>query len=283
MTKRVHLPDDSAGLVACRDHGHVYRRDECAGKAPVEGRIPMALHGILRRDEPEQERDHRRNVIDGVEEVFAGVGGTAFLEGRVGGTDQDFHESLNFAGVYRLPVVFLIENNQWAISVPLHKQTASETLAQKALAYGFDGIQVDGNDPLAVYVATKEATEKAKAGGGPTLIEAVTYRLAMHTTADDPKKYRSDEEVQRWEKLDPIPRYQTYLIQRGILSAELIAEIEADVKAKISEAVERYEAVRNVDPLACFDYMYAELPAELVEQRDEFRAALEREGFGKGC
>ena len=205
---------------------------------------------------------------------FTGDGGTS---------EGDFHESLNFAGVYCLPVVFLVENNQWAISLPLHKQTASETLAQKALAYGFDGIQVDGNDPLAVYVATKEATEKAKAGGGPTLIEAVTYRLAMHTTADDPKKYRSDEEVQRWEKLDPIPRYQTYLLQRGILSTELIAEIEADVKAKISEAVERYEAVQNVDPLDCFDYMYAELPAELVEQRDEFRAALEREGFGKGC
>lgn len=197
-----------------------------------------------------------------------------------GGTSEgDFHESLNFAGVYDLPVVFLIENNQWAISVPLHKQTASETLAQKAVAYGFDGIQVDGNDALAVYVATNEAVAKARKGGGPTLVEAVTYRLSVHTTADDPTKYRSAEEVEKWEKLDPIPRYRAYLMQRGILDQKLVDEIDADVQAQVAAAVERYEAARLVDPLDCFDYMYAELPAELREQRAEFEAALDREGL----
>ena len=198
-----------------------------------------------------------------------------------GGTSEgDFHEALNFAGAFRLPVVFLVVNNQWAISYPRSKQTASETLAQKALAYGFDGLQLDGNDALAVYVGTSECVEKARTGGGPSLIEAVTYRLSVHTTADDPTKYRSNEEVERWEKLDPIPRYQNYLKKRGVLDEKMIEEIEADVKAELAAAVERYEATRDVDPLDCFDYLYESLPAELLEQRDEFKAALAREGSG---
>ena len=198
-----------------------------------------------------------------------------------GGTSEgDFHEALNFAGAFRLPVVFLVVNNQWAISYPRSKQTASETLAQKALAYGFDGLQLDGNDALAVYVGTSECVEKARTGGGPSLIEAVTYRLSVHTTADDPTKYRSNEEVERWEKLDPIPRYQNYLKKRGVLDEKMIEEIEADVKAELAAAVERYEATRDVDPLDCFDYLYESLPAELLEQRNEFKAALAREGSG---
>ncbi|MFQ5590768.1 MAG: pyruvate dehydrogenase (acetyl-transferring) E1 component subunit alpha [Phycisphaerae bacterium] len=204
---------------------------------------------------------------------FCGDGGTS---------EGDFHEAMNFAGAYHLPVVFLIQNNQWAISVPRKVQTASETLAQKALAYGFDGLQVDGNDPLAVYVGTKEAVERAKAGGGPTLIEAVTYRLAVHTTADDPTKYRSTEEVARWEKLDPLPRYEDYLVRRGALDRKLIGEIERDAMDEVAAAVERYEASRDVDPIDCFDYIYAELPAELIEQREEFLAVLEREGYARG-
>ena len=133
---------------------------------------------------------------------FAGDGATS---------EGDFHESLNFAGVYHLPVVFLIQNNHWAISIPREKQTLSETLAQKALAYGFDGIQVDGNDALAVYAATKEAVDRAKKGGGPTLIEAVTYRIGPHTTSDDPTRYRDKEEVERWKGRDPIARVEALL------------------------------------------------------------------------
>jgi pyruvate dehydrogenase E1 component alpha subunit len=200
-----------------------------------------------------------------------------------GGTSEgDFHESMNFAGVYQLPLVTLIQNNQWAISIPRDKQTASETIAQKCVAYGFDGIQIDGNDILSVYVATKEAVDKAKKGGGPTLIEAVTYRLSVHTTADDPTKYRKQEEVEKWEKLDPIPRYQKYLVQRKILNAKLIDEIEKDVVGEVDAAVDRYEAMREVDPLDCFKFMYKEMPAELIEQREEFRAYLEREGERSG-
>lgn len=197
-------------------------------------------------------------------------------------SEGDFHESMNFAGVYNLPLIIFVQNNQWAISIPRKDQTASETIAQKAIAYGFDGIQLDGNDPLAVYVGTEEAVEKARNGGGPTLIEAVTYRLSVHTTADDPKKYRSDEEVKHWEKLDPIPRYQKYLMQRGILDQKLVDEIEKDVQKEILDAVERYEAARDVNPLDCFDYVYHELPAELVAQRQEFKEALEQEGISMG-
>jgi len=200
-----------------------------------------------------------------------------------GGTSEgDFHEAMNFAGAYHLPLVMLVANNQWAISIPREHQTASETIAQKALAYGFDGIQIDGNDPLAVYVATKEAVDKAKSGGGPTLIEAVTYRLGVHTTADDPTKYRSDEEVKKWEKLDPIPRFQKYLVETGVLDDKKIEDIEKGVLQEVAEAVDRYEAGRDVDPLDCFDHVFAEMPAELVQQRAEFAACLEREGIGKG-
>jgi pyruvate dehydrogenase E1 component alpha subunit len=211
--------------------------------------------------------DHEKAVL-----CFFGDGATS---------EGDFHEAMNFAGAYQLPVVFLATNNQWAISVPRSEQTASETIAQKSIAYGFDGIQVDGNDPLAVYVATREAVDKAKGGGGPTLIEAVTYRLSMHTTADDPTKYRSDEEVKKWEKLDPIPRYEKYLRDRGLLDDAIIEQLESEIHDEIAAAVERYENDRAADPLDCFDYTYTQLPEELIRQRQEFAEALKHEGNGK--
>jgi pyruvate dehydrogenase E1 component alpha subunit len=200
--------------------------------------------------------------------TFVGDGGTS---------EGDFHEALNFAGVFELPVVFVIQNNQWAISYPRGRQTRSETLAQKALAYGFDGIQVDGNDILATYVAGREAAQKARSGGGPTLIEAVTYRLGVHTTADDPTKYRSAEEVAPWEKRDPLIRFTTYLTDKGVLDDETIAQLEADVLAEVKRGVEAYEARGEADPLDTFGFIYDQLPAELVDQRAEFAAALERE------
>ncbi len=200
-----------------------------------------------------------------------------------GGTSEgDFHEAMNFAGVYQLPVIFLIQNNQWAISIPREAQTASETIAQKATAYGFDGLQLDGNDPLAVYVGTREAVDKAKAGGGPTLIEAVTYRLGVHTTADDPTKYRSNEEVKKWEKLDPIPRFLNYLLKKKILNEKSAAKVEEDVLAEVAGAVERFEESRDVDPLDSFDYLFVNTPEEVKQQRDEFAECLKQEGIGAG-
>jgi pyruvate dehydrogenase E1 component alpha subunit len=199
-----------------------------------------------------------------------------------GGTSEgDFHEAMNFAGVYNLPLIFIVQNNQFAISHPRRRQTRSKTIAQKAIAYGFDGIQVDGNDVLAVHVATKEAVEKARTGGGPTLIECVTYRLSVHTTADDPTKYRSDEEVKQWEKRDPLVRFTKYLKDKGVLDDESIAGIEEDIRADIKAAVERYESYANVDPCLCFRHLFAELPAELQAQHAEFSAALRAEGLDK--
>jgi len=231
---------------------------------PIASQVPHAMGlawGMKLRGDP-------RCVL-----CYCGDGGTS---------EGDFHETLNFAGVYNLPVIFLVQNNQWAISIPRDEQTASETIAQKALAYGFDGLQLDGNDALAVYVGTKEAADRARSGGGPTLIEAVTYRMSVHTTADDPTKYRSDDEVAKWEKLDPIPRYRDYLVGRGVLDDTLIDEIEQDILAEVASAVERYEASRDVNPLDAFDYLFVDAPEELKAQRDEFAACLEREGIGKG-
>jgi TPP-dependent pyruvate/acetoin dehydrogenase alpha subunit len=194
-----------------------------------------------------------------------------------GATSQgDFHEGLNFAGVFNTPTIFLCQNNQWAISLPRKKQTKSQTLAQKALAYGIPGIQVDGNDVFAVYVAVQEAVERARAGQGPTLIECVTYRLSLHTTADDPTRYRSEEEVKEWEKRDPLVRLQKYLIDRKLLSHKHLKDLETDIQADIDRAwQEAQEQMASMgDPLDIFDHVYAELPPYLAEQRQAFQEFL---------
>lgn len=191
-----------------------------------------------------------------------------------GGTSQgDFHEALNFAAVFNVPLVMVIQNNQWAISLPRHKQTASQTLAQKAIAYGIDGLQIDGNDILAVIAAAREAVEKARSGGGPTLIEAVTYRLAMHTTADDPRKYRSDEEVAEWEARDPLPRFRNYLLARKLLDEQTEGALEEEIGEEIDAAVAAHEQYQ-VDPCEFFKYMYAELTPELTRQMAELESYL---------
>ncbi|PYN86805.1 MAG: pyruvate dehydrogenase (acetyl-transferring) E1 component subunit alpha [Candidatus Rokuibacteriota bacterium] len=184
-------------------------------------------------------------------------------------SEGDFHEALNFAGVWHVPVVFVCQNNQWAISVPLKKQTHSRTIAQKALAYGLPGLQVDGNDMLAVYAAAREAVDRARAGDGPTLIECVTYRLGVHTTADDPTKYRSDAEVAMWEQKDPLTRFKAYLEKRNLLAEGL----EQHVDEEIAEAIRRFEATPPPDPLTMFDHVYAELPSDLAAQRDAMAAS----------
>jgi pyruvate dehydrogenase E1 component alpha subunit len=187
-------------------------------------------------------------------------------------SEGDFHEAVNFAGVWHVPVVFVCQNNQWAISVPLKKQTHSRTIAQKALAYGIPGIQVDGNDILAVYAASLEAVARARAGDGPTLIECVTYRLGVHTTADDPTKYRSNEEVAEWERKDPLTRFTGYLKKKRLLDDGLEKEVDAEIAA----AIARFETTAAADPLTMFDHVYAELPPDLKTQREALAERLRK-------
>jgi TPP-dependent pyruvate/acetoin dehydrogenase alpha subunit len=196
--------------------------------------------------------------------TFCGDGATS---------EGDFHEAMNFAGVYNLPLIMVVQNNHWAISIPRSAQTASQTIAQKAIAYGIDGVQVDGNDILGVIVATREAVEKARTGGGPTLIEAVTYRLSMHTTADDPKKYRKEEDVKEWEPRDPLPRFEQYLVKKKLLDDKVRKVIDEEIAAELDEAVRNYENYK-FDPLEFFDHMYAEQTPELKRQKAELKAHL---------
>ena len=189
-------------------------------------------------------------------------------------SEGDFHEAMNFAGVFQAPVVFICQNNQWAISTPLSKQTRSETIAQKAAGYGFPGIQVDGNDILAVYSASQKAVERARSGEGPTLIECLTYRMSLHTTADDPSKYRDNEDVEVWKSRDPIVRFQKYLQNKEILSPETTSQYEEEIKTEIQGVVERSEQLMNElgAPEDMFDHQYDELPPLLLRQREEMLA-----------
>jgi pyruvate dehydrogenase E1 component alpha subunit len=219
---------------------------------PVATQLPHAVglaYAAQYRDDP------------AVVMVFFGDGATS---------EGDFHEALNLAGVWHVPVVFVCQNNQWAISIPLKKQTHSRTLAGKALAYGLPGIQVDGNDVLAVVAASREATARARAGGGPTLVECVTYRLGPHTTADDPARYRSAEELAAWERKDPLTRFSAYLRARGLLEDGLEQAIDREIEA----AVARFEAAAAPDPLRMFDHAYGQLPPDVQRQRAAMAAWL---------
>lgn len=171
----------------------------------------------------------------------------------------DFHEGLNMAAVFKLPVVFLCQNNQWAISLPRERQTAAKTIAQKAYAYGFEGIQVDGNDVFAVYKATKDALRKAKDGGGPTLIECFTYRISDHTTSDDASRYRSKEELGTWKARDPILRLRLFMEKKGIWTEAYQKDIEKRSQAVVDEAQKKAEAAPPPDPRDMFTYTYGNL------------------------
>lgn len=181
----------------------------------------------------------------------------------------DVYEAMNYAGVRRLPVVFVVNNNQWAISVPVSRQTAAETIAQKAIAAGFPGVQVDGNDVVAVREVVGAAIERARRGEGPTLVEALTYRLADHTTADDASRYRSDAEVsERW-KLDPVARLRELLVRRGAWGREQEEALLAECAAAIDAAAESYLATPPRPPESMFDHLYAQLPPAFAAQRAE--------------
>lgn len=192
-------------------------------------------------------------------------------------SEGDFHEALNFAGVLNAPVIFLCLNNQFAISTPRDMQTRSKTIAQKAIAYGIPGIQVDGNDPLAVYQAVKEAVDRARKDCGPTLIEAVTYRMLMHTTADDPTRYRKEEVVAQWEAKDPLKRFQIYLNQKGIWDDTNQGAMEAEIKQEIDGLVKKFESRKDFKPDAPFDYIFGGTVDIIEEQRAEFLEEMGRE------
>jgi pyruvate dehydrogenase E1 component alpha subunit len=180
----------------------------------------------------------------------------------------DFHEALNFAGVYRLPIVFICQNNQWAISIPLKGQTAAATLAQKAIGYGFEGVQVDGNDVLAVYRASSEALAKARSGGGPTLIECLTYRMADHTTADDAGRYRSAAETEAWRAKDPLMRVERLLERQEGWNQTRRAEARAVAAAQVDAAVREMEAAPPPQAAELFDAVLAKLTPRQAGQRE---------------
>lgn len=183
-------------------------------------------------------------------------------------SEGDVHEAMNFAAVYDAPCVFLVQNNQYAISVPLAKQTKAPTIAHKAVGYGMPGCRCDGNDVLATYAVTRQAVGRARRGEGPSLIEAVTYRMEAHTTADDPTRYRTDAERAQWKARDPIARFEAFLLHEGLLDAALRAEIEEEAGACATRIRAELSDTPPGDPLELFDHVYADPPERFAEQRD---------------
>jgi pyruvate dehydrogenase E1 component alpha subunit len=185
-------------------------------------------------------------------------------------------ESLNFASVYQAPVVFVCENNGWAISTRTEQQAGVDTLAKRGPGFGVPSMRVDGNDVLAMIVATTEAVERARRGEGPVLIEAITYRMSLHTTADDPKVYRDPAEVEAWKSKDPLRRMEQYLIGRQLLDADAIRQIQESCEADVRSAREGFRARAKANPREIFDFVYAPLPPELEEQKQEYLRKLDR-------
>ncbi|WP_329134228.1 pyruvate dehydrogenase (acetyl-transferring) E1 component subunit alpha [Streptomyces sp. NBC_01476] len=199
------------------------------------------------------------------------------LVGDGGTSEGDFHEALNFAAVWQAPVVFLVQNNGFAISVPLAKQTAAPTLAHKAVGYGMPGRLVDGNDVAAVHQVLTEAVERARDGGGPTLVEAVTYRIDAHTNADDATRYRQDSEVAAWRAHDPVTLLEDELTGRGLLDDTLRQTVTDEAEAMAAALRERMNADPAPDPMELFAHVYAEPTQQLRAQEAQLRAELEAE------
>ena len=186
-----------------------------------------------------------------------------------GATSQaDFHTAMNFAAVWKAPCVLVCQNNHWSISVPTEKQTASRTIAVKARAYGMPGIRVDGNDVLAMIRVLREAFDRARSGGGPTFVEALTYRMGAHSTSDDPSRYRSQDEVDAWGRKDPLDRLRRHLVHLGLVSDASDVALEKELVAEIATAVEEVEAMPPPARASLLEDVYAELPWHLREQQD---------------
>jgi len=182
-------------------------------------------------------------------------------------SEGDFNEALNFAGVFQAPVVLVVQNNGWAISVPRHRQSFAQTLASRGIGFGVPSELVDGNDIFAVYDVMQRAVERARSGQGPTLVEMLTYRIGAHTTADDPSRYRDSLEVEAWQAKDPIARFQKFLIRRDLLTEERAQQILEELEEEVNEAVRMAESMPPMAPDSFFGYTMANLPHRLEEQR----------------
>ncbi len=182
---------------------------------------------------------------------------------------SDFHAAMNFAGVFGPPVVFFCQNNQWSISIPVSRQTASDSLARKAVAYGIPGVRVDGNDVLAVYTAAKQAVDRARSREGPTFVEALTYRLGAHSTADDPTRYREGRELEAWRAADPITRFRTYLNGRKLLDKKKDEGFEEEIEQQISQAIQFAEAAGPPAWETLLENVYETEPWHILAQRKE--------------
>ena len=197
-------------------------------------------------------------------------------------SEPDFHAAMTFAGVYRVPCVIICQNNHWAISVPSSRQTASATFAVKGRAYGIPSIRVDGNDVLALYHAISDAVARARAGRGPTYIEALTYRIGAHSTSDDPTRYRSQDEVELWMQRDPQARLRRHLVHLNLLDDAADSALEEELNAEIAAAVNAIAALPPPDRETLFDDVYKELPWNLQEQREELRRTPPAPAHGGG-
>ena len=189
--------------------------------------------------------------------------------GDGGSSEGDFHEALNLAGVQQAPVVFVLQNNQWAISTPRQKQSATPSFALRAAGYGFPGVEVDGNDVLAVHSVANEAVQRARAGEGPTLIESITYRMSFHNTTDNPSLYEDPKQREEASRRDPIERVTRHLTQRGLWNDARDLETRASIRAEIDAALDKAAAFQVATPGQLFDDVYAELPERLRRQREE--------------
>lgn len=222
----------------------------------------QGLHGVGASYALQYQGEKRLSV------VFLGDGATS---------EGDMLEAMNFAGVWETPVLFFCQNNQWAISVPRDRQTASETLAQKAESFGFTGLQVDGNDPLANYQLGRDLREYCLEESEPVFVEALTYRLGDHTTSDDADRYRDDDEVEAWQQKDPLKRTRELLRSEFDWSDQQEEKLDRTLEEDVKSAVEQFEAMPEPDPSDMFDYLYEEKPAALRRQADELRAEFDNE------
>ncbi|MWG34069.1 thiamine pyrophosphate-dependent dehydrogenase E1 component subunit alpha [Halomarina oriensis] len=251
--------------------------------------VPMSDILAFRRGHAEYASDHDLNVLPQAVPIAsqiphaAGIGmaqnyreddesATLCYFGDGATSEGDFHEGVNFAGVFDAPVVFFCENNHWAISTPQNRQTASDSIAVKADAYGIEGVQVDGMDPLAVRKVVSAAMDVAR-DGTPVLVESLTYRQGPHTTSDDPSKYRDDDpDLPEWRTRDPVERYVEYLTESGVVDEDTVEELREAATEEVADAVDHVEETETADPDDVFDHLYEDLPPRVREQREFVRS-----------